>query len=1240
MRILGIRLRNLNSLVGEWEIDLTHPAYAGDGIFAITGPTGAGKTTILDAVCLAIYGRTPRLNRISQSTNEIMSRRRGECMAEVVFESGGRTFRCHWGQQRARGRADGGLQAPRHEFADGISGDILADGLRNTAERIEKECGMNFEQFTRSMLLAQGNFAKFLQAGPDERAPILERISGTDIYSRISARVHERRSLERARLEDMENALAGLCPLDAEEEQALKRALERNAELERELCAEAEEKERAVAWLLALTALENDLRVLDEQMLEWERKMLDFAPDRERLLWAERAFEAEPVFSVLLSLRAQQEEGSRRLAGEKDLLPALEAAAAKAEADSGVALAALEEKRAQRQDARPLLDRARVLDALLAQCEAGVQAGERAVLENRELQAGLAQEHEAALALMRKTGAAHERLRETADAADADLQEKFPVLSERLEYLRTRRADWEARQAAVLEAEREFAEVTVAASERAVSLELAKSALEDGRAALEAGRAELEKTLEGRETAQWRETAERCAARAQVLGKGGDLARELLRARELFCALVTRGEGLEAELQDLQGRIAAQLEREAALERESALLARIAGLEEERLKLLSGEPCPLCGALEHPFAAMPAGESVREAREARETLKEAGDLLDALRVRRAEAGKELEQTGAFRLERIGEIAAKRGLLLEVFQEQEKEIREGGEIVTEWEIRAAFPEPGREEGSGFAGRGEVFLSRLGRLREDAERALELARQRVKTAEALERKAGVLKESLGRLKESLAGAEREALAASLRRDAAEAALERLRREAAESEAHARASLDGLRGDLDFFGFNDFSGENAGAVLENLRGRRDAWLESQREKERLERELAGLAARMAGLEERRTRAREEGEKNAARLAEVLREKEGLVNERRAIFGGRGADAEEKRLELEELEAGKAVELAAGRSGQARRDLERLRAGIAEQAAIIAGRARSVEADEKKFLSRIKEYGFADEKSYVACRLPDEQRRVLAALARSLDAENAGAQAAHREKSADIARMRGKMLTGKNLTEVKGELELLREKQRRTQQESGGIAKTLRDNDDLLLRRRGQAEALALCRRECARWDDLHALIGSADGKKYRNYVQGLTFEMMMGVANLQLRKMSDRYLLSRDRDQPLGLNVLDNWQAGEIRSSRNLSGGESFIVSLALALGLAEMSGERGGVDSLFLDEGFGSLDEEALDTALDTLAGLKRDGKLIGIISHVPALQERIGVRIEVVPLRGGQSRISGPGCRGG
>ncbi|MEB3733716.1 AAA family ATPase [Halopseudomonas pachastrellae] len=102
MRILQVRFKNLNSLVGEWEIDLTHPAFASDGIFAITGPTGAGKTTILDAICLALYGRTPRLNKVTKSGNEIMSRQTGECFAEATFETQAGRYRCHWSQHRAR----------------------------------------------------------------------------------------------------------------------------------------------------------------------------------------------------------------------------------------------------------------------------------------------------------------------------------------------------------------------------------------------------------------------------------------------------------------------------------------------------------------------------------------------------------------------------------------------------------------------------------------------------------------------------------------------------------------------------------------------------------------------------------------------------------------------------------------------------------------------------------------------------------------------------------------------------------------------------------------------------------------------------------------------------------------------------------------------------------------------------------------------------------------------------------
>ena len=166
---------------------------------------------------------------------------------------------------------------------------------------------------------------------------------------------------------------------------------------------------------------------------------------------------------------------------------------------------------------------------------------------------------------------------------------------------------------------------------------------------------------------------------------------------------------------------------------------------------------------------------------------------------------------------------------------------------------------------------------------------------------------------------------------------------------------------------------------------------------------------------------------------------------------------------------------------------------------------------------------------------------------------------------------------------------------------------------------------------------WQQLNELIGSATGKKFRTFAQGLTFDIMVANANTQLQKMSDRYLLIRDEESPLELNVIDNYQAGEVRSTKNLSGGEGFIISLALALGLSNMASHNIRVDSLFLDEGFGTLDEDSLDIALNTLTGLQQEGKLIGVISHVQALKERIHTQIKVEKLSGGHSQISGPGC---
>ncbi len=151
---------------------------------------------------------------------------------------------------------------------------------------------------------------------------------------------------------------------------------------------------------------------------------------------------------------------------------------------------------------------------------------------------------------------------------------------------------------------------------------------------------------------------------------------------------------------------------------------------------------------------------------------------------------------------------------------------------------------------------------------------------------------------------------------------------------------------------------------------------------------------------------------------------------------------------------------------------------------------------------------------------------------------------------------------------------------------------------------------------------WQQLSSLIGSADGSKYRKFVQGLTLQHLILLANRQLAYLHDRYQLSYREQGELDIEIMDTWQADARRDTRTLSGGESFLVSLALALALSELVSHKTRIDSLFLDEGFGTLDSETLDIALNALDNLNAEGKMIGIISHVDALKERIPVQIKV------------------
>ncbi|MGB2129943.1 MAG: AAA family ATPase, partial [Marinobacterium sp.] len=299
MRILQIRFNNLNSLAGEWEVDLTDPAFTGDGLFAITGPTGAGKSTLLDAVCLALYGRTPRQPRISQAQNEVMSRQTGECFAEVVFETPQGRWRCHWSQHRSRKKADGSLQPPRHEVAEADSGKLLATKIKDVAERVERLTGMDFDRFTRSMLLAQGSFAAFLQADPDERAPILEQITGTSIYSDISIAVHQRRGEERQCLEQLRATQAGLQLLDAEEEAELERELAGVAEQVHEQGQRIAQQQTLLNWREQLDREQAQQQQLQQEQQQLEQSQQAFLPQQQRLEQAQKAEALRPEYEPL-----------------------------------------------------------------------------------------------------------------------------------------------------------------------------------------------------------------------------------------------------------------------------------------------------------------------------------------------------------------------------------------------------------------------------------------------------------------------------------------------------------------------------------------------------------------------------------------------------------------------------------------------------------------------------------------------------------------------------------------------------------------------------------------------------------------------------------------------------------------------------------------------------------------------------------------------------------------------------
>jgi exonuclease SbcC len=218
-------------------------------------------------------------------------------------------------------------------------------------------------------------------------------------------------------------------------------------------------------------------------------------------------------------------------------------------------------------------------------------------------------------------------------------------------------------------------------------------------------------------------------------------------------------------------------------------------------------------------------------------------------------------------------------------------------------------------------------------------------------------------------------------------------------------------------------------------------------------------------------------------------------------------------------------------------------------------------------------------------------------------------------------------------NSEQVQIQLSQLAQQLRENSAAQGEIRQQLKQDADNRQQQQALMTQIEAAAQTLEDWGWLNTLIGSKEGDKFRKFAQGLTLDNLVWLANEQLARLHGRYLLKRKASEALELEVMDTWQADAVRDTRTLSGGESFLVSLALALALSDLVSHKTRIDSLFLDEGFGTLDSETLDTALDALDALNASGKVIGVISHVDAMKERIPVQIKVKKINGlGYSRL--------
>ncbi len=1303
MRLIELRLKNLNSLEGEWHIDFSDSAFINEGIFAITGQTGAGKTTILDAICLALYGETPRIASISKSSNEVMTRQTAECFAEVVIDLNGSHYLCRWGQRRAYGKSDGNLQDATHEIAKLNSdpskeAEILESKLSRTRDKIIELTRMDFQQFTRSILLAQGSFSAFLKAKADERADILEKITGTDIYATISEHVHEKKRSEEEILSKLQFGLDGLTLLDSEQEAELKQTLKIQQTAQSEQQQALNQLYEQISWLDAVSELQQKLTIYDNELIAAKQSQQNFIPDAARLSAANKALELDSQYSQLTYHRDTVKSLTDEQQALSDNILTQQADFEQAAIKLDTANKLSERSNNALQVTLPILAQVRAL-------EADINQQTHSLTDNTLRKDNLATN----IGRLTQEINSHHVLQTTSKEQLVSI-DNFLNSHHELNDLDTDIATFNnncSRLKALLQDNTSLATDRMSARQQANQLQAAlekfneqqaadKAAMSDTRTQLEMlqqQRAQLiadkplsQMRVEQEQIDQINNTIEHVSSKVQRVAELDQERRQIETALPIISKELVESSLLITENETL---IAETKAKRQDKQQHLYLLQKVAKLEDYIVELQDNHPCPLCGATEHPYGQHhPILEQSKDEQsitsQTQQQIKGLDQQLDALQqtlstqqVERATKQNRIDQ----QQQQLAAIHAQIATLtaeiqnivaslidLSMSDNKQNAYTDTLSAIIEPLKRVSF----NTEDADFIDSTQTVLN---------ETKEQLTQQKVQLKSTLSQYEDIT-ESLNELGKAIENTEQQRFIQASAISEIETNIKLNQQQLASFEktisnnfselqtlgAGLHVSVDkypatnytnyidevldiseqlqALKNSIDTQSI--FSDVRIEQHLHSLRQQRGFLLqlktvfhEKKDQQQTLKTTLGNLHAQIETKQ-----AQLNNEKNERlKLSQIVSDKEIALkqsqqqrDEKLKNIENKNPDVEEERLR-DLLEQAKNEQTTAQRShDNAAQRLAQLQDSQQKLAAQTQSATTTLHAQQSDFTSALARSQFTTEHSFVAARLPLDERNSLNVQQQHIDNTLQQASAALQQTQQILTEKQANPLTLDNREMLIGKQQQVQVDSNRLLETIGAISQQLKDNSEKKDSQQEKREAIDVQKEKLQVWRQLNELIGSASGKKYRTFAQGLTFDIMVSHANAKLHKMSDRYLLIRDDNNALELNVIDNYQGGEIRSTKNLSGGEGFIISLALALGLSQMASHNIRVDSLFLDEGFGTLDEESLDIALDTLTSLQQEGKLIGVISHVAALKERILTQIQVTKLSGGFSHISGQGCQ--